>query len=288
MYERREGFFQGSSHNKLFLQIWNNPNARGSILITHGQGEHTDCYHRLVNYFAQDPVQNSWDFYAWDLRGHGRSEGKRGYVRQFSEYVEDFKIFVKEIRSNAKFNKGPVILLSHSMGGEVQLKALIEHPQLIPSAQIYSAPLLGLSLEVPAIKKQASLWLNRFTPTVTLSNGIENGFLTRDPNIIAEYEADVLRHDRVSAGAFLGMVEGFDFIRQHASQLQGPILFQCPEEDPVVSTSAAKEVFALLGSEDKVLLTYGNGARHEMYNDIHRTEVFSDLKRYLDRFLKGN
>ena len=281
-YQRKEGFLLGSNQNRLFFQIWENPLAQGTVIITHGQGEHSECYHRLVDFFKND----QWSFYGWDLRGHGRSEGKRGYVHAFNDYLADAKLFYQEVLQDAKVKNKPVIFLSHSMGAQIQMRSLIEDSSLKPTAQVFSAPLLGLALSIPAFKKQGAVWLAKLFPTMTLWNEINNDDLSRDPAVIREFECDVLRHDRLSSAVFLGMLENIAFLENASSQLPGPILVQCPENDPVVSTPAARAFFEKLGSTDKVFLTYGDGAKHEMYNDTHRTEVFSDLKKFLDQFIK--
>ena len=96
MYQRSELFFTGHNSAKLFLQKWSKPNAKGTIVFTHGHGEHSDCYHRLITAFES----SDWNFIGWDLRGHGRSAGSRGFAIDFSEYVADYHLFlVSEIFS---------------------------------------------------------------------------------------------------------------------------------------------------------------------------------------------
>ena len=62
MYTRSESFFNGYDGTKLFLQKWIVENAKGTILFTHGQAEHSDCYLRLIN--ALDG--QGWNFIGWD------------------------------------------------------------------------------------------------------------------------------------------------------------------------------------------------------------------------------
>lgn len=277
MYTRHEGFFEGYGGLTLFFQIWENPKARGTLVITHGQGEHSECYHRVVESLAGE----EWSIWAWDMRGHGRSEGKRGYASRFEDYVLDYRIFLRQVMEDPRVKGGPIALLSHSMGGLVQLQTLIENPALPVTAQVCSAPLLGIAVDVPKWKETAATLANSIYPQITMWNEIRNADLTRDPLVIREFEQDVLRHDRISPGVFLGFRPAFEFVLPRAPQIEVPTLFQLPEEDPVVNTKVSREFFQRLGSPAKVIEVYGDGARHEMYNDIHRAKVLEDLRDFL-------
>lgn len=280
MYKRHDGYFNGFEDETLFFQTWEKENAKGTILITHGQGEHSEAYHRLVNAFDQD----CWNFWAWDLRGHGNSYGKRGYAANFEDYIKDYQIFLKQFFSNPNVSSKPVVLLGHSMGGLIQLKTLIENPDLQNKiqGQVLSAPLLGVAVPVPPAKDAAAKILYHTFPTVTLWNELDNSLLSRDMDILKEFELDAKRHNRISSGVYLGFMNAMKYVHPRASVIQCPTLFQLPLEDKVVSTPASERFYAGLGSSRKKLLTYGDGACHEMYNDTHRKTVYADLRTYLN------
>lgn len=282
MYKRSEGFFKGYQDINLFFQTWEKPDAEGTIIITHGHGEHSESYHRLVKAFEND----KWNFYAWDLRGHGRSEGHRGYVAEFDDYCRDYKIFLDQVMSQEKVRKGPVILFCHSMGGLIELKTLIRNPDIQCAGIIASAPMLELSVAVPMIKSKGAVLLNRFLPKLTLGNELDNKMLTRDLDVIREYEQDALRHSRISSGAFLGFLEGFEWVRLRANEIKMPALFIIPENDPVVSSPEARAFFEKMGSTRKEIYVYPE-AKHELINDIVRPTVFADIKKFLDSFLES-
>lgn len=280
-YNRSEGFFEGYQNIKLFFQVWENPQAQGTVIITHGHGEHSDSYNRLVDAFADD----KWTFYGWDLRGHGRSEGRRGYVHDFDEYCQDYKIFVEKIMALEKVKKGPVILLCHSMGGLIQFKTLLRYPQIQATALAASAPLFGLALDVPALKARGASFIRAFLPTLTMSNEIGNSMLTSDPDVIREFEQDPYRHTRISAAAFIGFLESFITVNPRAHEITMPAIFMVAEHDPVVSTQAVEKFYEHIGSKKKELHLYPN-AKHEIFNDTMRATVFADLKKFLDTFLE--
>lgn len=282
MYNRSEGFFKGYQDLELFFQIWENPKARGTVIITHGQGEHSESYHRLTKAFEND----AWTFYGWDLRGHGRSAGKRGFVADFDDYCKDYQVFLDQVLAQEKVRRGPVVLYCHSMGGLIELKTLIRNPDLKIDAIVVSAPLLGLSIPVPAIKSVGASLINKVLPSITMHNEISNQMLTRDPDVIREYEQDPLRHNRISPGAFLGFLESFEYVRPRANEIKKPALFILPEHDPIVSTPDAKAFYEKLGSVRKEIYTYPE-SKHELINEINRQTVFADIKKFLDSVLES-
>ena len=283
MYTRREGQLAGHDNLQLFFQVWQNPKAKGTIIICHGQGEHSESYNRLIEAFKNDP----WSFYAMDLRGHGRSDGKRGYAGNFEDYCKDYHLFVEKILHESKSSTGPTVLLGHSLGGLIQLKTTIDHPEMKVAAQVCSSPLLGVAVPVPEWKTRAADVLNQWLPKVTLWNEITNDMLSRDLDAIREFEQDVLRHNRMSPGVFLGFKNAIEVVQARACEITLPTLFQIPENDPVVSSVDSQKFFQNISSKIKKINIYGDGARHEIYNDLERQKAYDDLKSFLDSVMEN-
>lgn len=281
-YRRLEGSFHSFDSTKIFYQGWKpNGPTKALVVITHGLGEHSESYHRLINHFAG----KGYEFWAWDLRGHGRSEGIRGYASSFQNVIQDYIQFVKLILEKVGTQK-PVFLLAHSMGGLVQASGLLDLDQSLFKAQVLSAPLFGVAVPVPAFKKIGAEYLEKFLPKLTLGNEINYDMLTREPEVKREFDKDALRHDRISSGMYLGSQRQIDVLVDQIHKIQIPTLFQCPEKDPVCSTEATRLASQKMDSQHVRFLEYGDGARHEMYNDTHRNEVFKDLESYFESFLK--
>jgi alpha-beta hydrolase superfamily lysophospholipase len=280
MYSRKEGFFKGFKDVQLYYQRWIPENVQGNLIITHGHGEHSDCYARVVD--ALDG--KGWSVFAWDWRGHGRSDGQRGYAADFNEYCYDFEAFLKYLKEQNSLSDKPTVLLAHSMGGLIQLKTLLSHLELQFAAQVLSSPFLGVAVDVPAYKQVGAQLLIRFLPKVTLSNEISPTFLSRDPAIIEEFQEDVLRHNRICSAVYLGALESFDFVQQRADKLNIPTLFQISDKDQVASSIEMQKFFDHVECE-KVLKIYA-GHKHELYNDLGREKVFQDLNAFLDKYLK--
>lgn len=276
---RSEGQFLGFDKEKLYFQKWSHPKAKASLVITHGQAEHSGCYLRLVEALKELEI----DIYAWDLRGHGKSAGLRGYAPHFSSYCEDFQLFLSLLTQQQNLMKNPIILLGHSMGGLIQAKTLSEHPQLPIAAQVLCSPMFGISVRVPEYKNLAATYLQQLLPKLTLGNEIDFKDLTRDMDVLSEFHKDVLRHDRISSGVYIGSKNAMSELRAKAGQIKSPTLMLIAENDPVTSSSAARDFFEKLTVADKKICAYAD-RKHELFNDLGREEVFADLIDFIKRF----
>jgi alpha-beta hydrolase superfamily lysophospholipase len=290
MTERREGHFQGHKGAELFFQTWTRPDAHGTLVITHGIAEHSDCYHKT----AERLVAKGWNVCAWDLRGHGRSEGKRGFVEDFRFFSQDLALLVRFLKQSGKL-KEPFALLGHSMGGLITLRAVVDaavdsksgdeaHP-LGAAALTLSSPLLGFGLEVPVVKDFAARLLNRVLPSVTLYNEIRYEDLTRDQDELQSYPLDPLRHDKISPPIYLGMIEGMAYVKAHADRIKLPTLIMAAGQEKIVSRPAIEEFFPKVGATEKKLIVY-DSSYHEILNDLDRDQVLKDLDAFLQKELK--
>lgn len=282
MFKKSQTKIKSFDQTELFLQHWSKPESIGTILITHGQGEHSDCYERLINGLADSP----WNFVAWDLRGHGRSDGKRGFANHFDEYIEDFKSVLHFVLNENEINTHQIVLLSHSMGGLIQSQFYINE-KIKPKIQgmIFSSPLFDVALAVPYVKDVGAQLINKYLPKLTLHNEINNTQLTADTEVLKEFQKDPYRHHKISAGVYLGFKESFLLIENKIKDLDIPCLFQLAKLDSVVSTPKAIEYFNTIKNSEKQLLVYEN-SHHEIYNDIERNKAFTDIKKFLILFEK--
>lgn len=281
MMKRSEGFFSGFEDERLFYQSWEPVQSKGVVILTHGHGEHSDCYSRLIEGLA--PL--SLTIHAWDLRGHGRSEGQRGYAKDFENYVFDLEAFFSYLIQERSIEKKNIFLIAHSMGGLIQTQALLRNPQWPVTAQSLSSPLFGIALEVSLLKDFAALALAQVLPQVTLGNQILDDQVTRDPEVINEFAKDVLRHDRMSPAVYLGSLIAMQSLKKKVHKIKCPTLIQIPDQDSVVSSETARLLFQKWGSAKKSLKEYAD-FRHELFNDLGREKVFQDLVKFFQEYIK--
>ncbi len=279
-YEIREYDIDDPEMPKLFLQSWNKVGNSpiGCILITHGIAEHSECYDHL----AKALCEVGWIVFGWDLQGHGRSQGKRGYIRNFTDFARDLKSVIKKMKDDETLPTHNLHLFGHSMGGLITLQALASDKPPKVSSAILSNPALKIAVEVPKIKEVASHWLNQFAPTLTMNNEIHYDRLSRDPEMVASYSKDPLRHTKVSAPLFLGMLDAQVEVFEKADKIACPLFFQISGQDAVVNPQATLDFYKDFEGQKHIKL-YEN-SYHEVYNDINKQEAIDDLIEYLGEY----
>lgn len=256
-------------------RLWPCRDARGIVIVSHGFGEHGGCYAHVAEAIGE---ASRVDFLAPDLRGHGRSPGRRGVVGRYQDLVEDIR---SAIEWAARERPGlPRYLLGHSNGGLLAL-LLAAEPSLGLSGLITSNPSVKLAAHVPAYKFALGRFLLRHAPGVTLSAKLAAEMMTRDPEMQRQHRVDPLRHSRISAPLFFGMVDSGALAVERAGRIEIPTLMLVGADDHVSSPKGSALVFERLGTDDKTLRSYPE-MRHEPLNEIGREVVFNDLAGWLN------
>ncbi len=260
---------------RLKLRCWLTARARGMVVVAHGLGEHGGAYAPLAE--AIGP-RLGVDFIAVDFRGHGRSPGRRGVVRRYDDLVGDLTATLAwALKRNPKL---PLFVLGHSNGGQVVLRMALQPPPGLAGV-IASNPSIRVAMPVPPAKLRLGKILRSLAPWVTLRTDAPSTWMTRDPAMQQMYRADDLRHNRISAPLFFGMIEGGEMLLKRAGEITTPILMLLGGQDPVINPASSREFFDRLGSADKTLLLYPK-MLHEPFNELGREQVFDDLARWLD------
>jgi alpha-beta hydrolase superfamily lysophospholipase len=250
------------------------------VIVAHGLGEHGGAYAHLADAIGS-PLE--LDFIAPDFRGHGLSPGRRGVVRRYDDLVGDLGAIVSWAR-NRRPNL-PLFMLGHSNGGQVVFRLVLElEPGL--AGVIASNPSIRIAMPVPPSKLRLGKVLHSLAPWVTLRSQAPSAWMTRDPVMREKFQGDALRHDRISAPLFFGMVEGGEMLLARAGEIKTRVLLLLGGQDPVVSPSSGREFYDRLGSEDKTLMIYPR-MLHEPFNELGREQVFDDLLRWLKPRLEG-
>lgn len=248
------------------------------MVLTHGVAEHSECY----NLTAQSLNKHHLDVWAWDLPGHGKSYGQRGYVSSFAEFTDRLLEVMQKVQTLAP-SQGPLFLFGHSLGGLITFQFALRNPQAPVTAYALSSPAFGSKIQAPFLKHQAAHVLLRVAPKLTIPHQMIYEDLSRDKEMIKTYSKDPLRHNKFSAPLYFGILDSMESALLHAGEMKMPILIQAAGQDRVVDTLATQELFQKLGSKHKQLKIYPD-SYHEIFNDTNKQEVIDDLMQFLREF----
>jgi len=257
---------------RLAWRAWPVPAPRAVLAVVHGLGEHSGRYARL----AEAMAPRGYATYAVDLRGMGRSEGRRGHVDRWRQWIDDCAAFHDLVRERSEDVE--VVPLGHSFGGVVVASA-VQSGAVRPSRFVLSNPAFRPAVVVPGWKLLLGRVSSGLVPTLTLGNEVDPGLISRDPAVAVEYAADPLVHDRISSRLFTEWVAASEGAITHAAEVAVPCLLIVSEDDRIIDREGGLEFARRAGARAKVL-RYPD-RYHEPFNDLDAEEVFADLATWL-------
>ena len=252
--------------------------ARGTLLIVHGLGEHIGRYGHVAAHLNDW----GWNVVGYDQRGHGLSGGGKGQLAAPDSLLQDLSRVIAAVRTE---HAGPLVLLGHSMGGLVAARFAAEGALASPAvwcrsvdALVLSSPALDAGMN--AAQKLLLAVTGPLAPNLAVGNGLKPAWISRDPAVVAAYEADLLVHDRVTPRLARFIVDGGEFVRANAARWTVPTLLLFAGSDRCVAPMGSK-AFAAAAPVSVVTTREFAPLFHEIFNEPEQAEVFAVLGAWL-------
>jgi alpha-beta hydrolase superfamily lysophospholipase len=272
-----EGALPAGGGASLWTRAWQaQAPVRGAVLLVHGLGEHSGRYAHV----ARRLTQCGCAVLAFDLRGHGRSSGRRGDTR-LPAALDDVERLLAE--AEARTPGVPLFLYGHSLGALIVLTGLLRRRPAVAGA-VVSAPPLRNALRTQRLKVLLARSLGPLLPGLTLPTGIESAALSRDPAVVAAYLADPLVHDRASLGLARDSLAAAAEV-EAATALAAPVLLIHGGADRIAFPEGSRALAARLRG-DVTLLEHA-GLFHEPHNEPERDRVLDGVVAWLAERLEG-
>src|SRR5690242_3854286 len=273
---RSERHFDGVGGVRIVYDVWEPEDAecRGVVVLCHGYAEHARRYDHAARRFGESGLA----VYALDLRGHGRSGGKRVYLRDISEYTDDFHTLVGI--AAAEYPELKRVVLGHSMGGGVVFAYGVEHPDDY-AAMVLSGPAVDAQDGVSPTMLFLANTLGRLLPGLPVEQ-LPTDAVSRDPEVVAAYNADPLvHHGKLPAGIGRALIGVGESMPRRAGALTAPLLVVHGEQDKLIPVAGSRHLVECVGSADVHLKVYPE-LYHEVFNEPERAVVLDDVSSWIE------
>jgi acylglycerol lipase len=258
---------------KIYAQSWG-PDQKPSLVVNiiHGFGEHSGRYARWAELFTEKNIA----VLASDLTGHGKSEGKRGHIKNYQVFLDQIDLQLE--KSQELFPLTGRILYGHSMGGNLVINyAMSKEPAI--KGLIASSPWLMLTFEPPSYLLLLSTILKPLFPGLLVKSNIDNAARSHDPAINQAAKDDPLMYGMISLRLFDQISRKGLYAMRNVFKINRPFLLMHGNADRLTSHEAS---IAIVTNTSKLTqLKIWDGLYHELHNEFEYKEIFDYIMNWL-------
>ncbi|MBB5687066.1 alpha/beta fold hydrolase [Sphingobium boeckii] len=271
---------------------------RGALLFAGGRGDILEKYLEALHHWHD----RGWHIESFDWRGQGGSgrlgpDPRVGHVEDFSLWIDDL---ADRFAAMKREQPGPYVIVAHSMGGHLVMRALIER-RIAPDAVVMSAPMLGLQSApfTPGIAARVAHFMTRIGAPARAAwktnerparpGASRRAFLTHSQE---RYEDELwwkAQQPDLALGppswrwlerAYRSTLDSF--LPGRLESVEIPILLLCADQDRLVSPKAIHEAAKRLPHAR--LIRFGNESAHEILREVDkvRERALQEADIFLD------
>ena len=255
----------------LFVRHWRLPEARETLLIVHGFGEHGGRYETFARAMADRGISSLCP----DLYGHGRTPGRRGELASLDDSVQVLSELAGE-----QIASGRLSVFGHSFGGLLAILWALRDPSHMRCLAVQS-PLLEVGFPIPRWKSALAEALAVVWPNASLGLGLDAAWLSHDPQVADDYRRDPLVHQRMTAGTYARLQHAKGEAMAQATRLRVPTLLLYGLEDTIISIAHCERFAQSLQCPKRVVMF--PHARHELHHETIRSDAADAIAQWLEQ-----
>ncbi|MCP3935057.1 MAG: alpha/beta hydrolase [Actinomycetia bacterium] len=270
-----ESSFTASDGKKIYHQSWvPDSDSSAVVMVVHGLGEHSGRYQHV----AETLVAAGCAVHALDHRGHGKSDGKRTFVKSYDEFLVDLAQYRSIIEGE---HPGvPMVVLGHSMGGNIAVGHALDNQAGIAGLAVSGAA-LKVGDDFSPLKLKIFEVVAKIAPGLR-PEGLSVDAISRDPAVVEAYKNDPLVFTgKISAGLGAALIGAMKSFPARYSTLTLPLWIGHGTEDQLADVAGSRELEA--GAVNaKVTAHYYEGLYHEIFNEPEQDRVLADLVAWIE------
>ncbi len=266
---------------ELFYRAW--PPTHQSdkaVLLFHRGHEHSGRLQELVERLG---IDDCWMF-AWDARGHGHTEGRRGDAPSFQALIRDVDCFVRHIVDEYHTPVENMAMIANSIGAVIVAAWVHDYAPRI-RAMALMAPALRVKLYVPLAIPGLRV-LQRIRKKAFVTSYVRPAMLTHDPEMAHQYSEDPLITRDIAVHLLLEMHDTSSRLLHDAGTICTPTLILAAGKDWVVHKKPQQRFFDAISSATKEMEML-EGFYHGILHEQHRERPIARIRKFLqDAFEK--
>lgn len=251
-----------ASHEKVYYRHWDIESPKAAIIFLHGFGEHTGLYDRYAAALATRGIA----LWALDHPGHGRSDGRRGYIESLQALSANSRELLRMVAE--QLPGVPITLQGHSLGAATALYQSLTDPSGISKLVLSGAP-----LAIPA-------WIADSQEEAGGAIELAPSDLSRDSAYLSALADDPLCFTDGEEGESLAAALGelWNLLPDHIADLQLPLLLIHGEDDQIAPFDIA--IRESERAPDRTVVSFAGG-KHDIVNDIVHAEVATAVSDFV-------
>ncbi|MBN1754747.1 lysophospholipase [bacterium] len=301
--------FKSWDNKEIYVHSWfpdSQRPIRGILALFHGIGEHAGRYQHV----AEALTCEGYAVYAPDLRGHGQTAGLSGQLGHFGDHgawqlmLHDMNELI--ILISSEYPNVPLFLMGHSMGSFLVRHFIAQFQPTLNGVilsgtrgrdfiMVWCAFMMTSFLSIFKCGKEKSPFVAKlinlqhikpFQPART-----SRDWLSRDNTGVDKFLDDPFFVPIFSLESYRQLFKGILYIsRWHSfkNAQKVPMLIFSGDNDPVGRMGKGPietyNSYKKAGLKEIELILYPQG-RHEMLNELNKTEVIKRLLEWLNRQL---
>lgn len=277
----QENFFQASDGQKIFYRFWSatqpTKNISKCFVLLHRGHEHSARLQHIVDELNMPDVP----MFSFDARGHGCTEGPRGYSPSVARSVQDIDEFVTYITKKYNIAKENILIIAQSISA-VYASAWVHDYAPKIRGLVLASPALSIKLYVPFACEAMTLWQKVLKRHFYISSYVNANFLTHDPVRRKSYNEDPLITKAIASHMLLELASLGKRIVKDARAIRVPVQLFISGSDVVVHHKPQHQFYSNLGSEIKEKHVL-KGFYHDTFGEQDRKIVFDLMRCFINQ-----
>ncbi|OCG22402.1 hypothetical protein A9G22_07480 [Gilliamella sp. App2-1] len=278
MRQQQQKTFISHDGCQLFYRYWpavdSDADKSRAIVLFHRGHEHSG----RVEHLADELNLPDYQFFAWDARGNGQSEGERGDALNFATLIKDANCFIEHIIQEYDLRQEDIAVIAQSVGAVIASAWVHDYVPNI-RALVLGSPAFSVKLyvplAVPSLKLLYSLKGNFF-----VNSYVKSKLLTHDVERAQSFTQDPLITRQISVRLLLDLYSVSDRIIKDANAITVPTQLLVSGSDYVVRRKPQKQFYNNLGTQQKEFHILP-GFYHDTFGEKDRKFAIDRARRFI-------